>query len=173
MKNKNAETFVDGLKASLGYRMPEETRSLYIAKLSKWILPTETWTRALDETIKSNESGFIPSLSTIYKILKETALPDYSNRQFGGIYFYGDRENSYKIPCEIIIMDGHAAYVYPPWHKRAGQVPILPASAHDIREIPDNPADDYRDRPTEEEVKVFMDKIRENFSKIKGMDSPF
>lgn len=74
-QNAAAERFCKSLFAAVGGRVNADTRTLYQAKLSKWVLPADDWAKALSRLVadlKSRENGdvILPPLGDVYAYLE-------------------------------------------------------------------------------------------------------
>lgn len=161
--NKNAERFVRALKASIeGWRMPEETRALFTAKLSKWDLSETQWNAVLDRVIAKNLKGELPQLAAIEIQIKNELEIAREPSPYGWLSFdwkghsYAMRVKSdgYAwLIADLMRKDEHGQIIH--LQKNVGEPAALhlPAGAENVIVSPDNPADPQpEEMPSKREV---------------------
>jgi len=130
-----SDKFVDSLSASMGFRIPAETKALYAQKLSAWKLSEKQWTDAFNNLVKENVSGRMIPLGAIYAELEHQRGKNLDTSDMAWLYF---RSKGYDYAIRLVNVDGY--WVYPANHHLAGKVPTLPLEAINIITIPDYPA---------------------------------
>jgi hypothetical protein len=161
-----SDKFVDSLAASMGFRIPPETKALYAQKLAAWKLSEKQWADAFNNLVKENLSGRMIPLGAIYSELQHQRGKNLDTSDMAWLYF---ESGGYDYAIRLTNVDGY--WVYPASHRLAGKVPTLPLDAIKILTVPDNQAPPYpSETPSRAEVAALVAKT---IAKIGGINAKF
>lgn len=152
-----AAKFVKQLVAAFSqWPIAKETVDLYIEKLAKWYLTREQWDAALDKIVTERQEGNLPTLAEIYSYLRNERQSALRPPDDGAHIYFSDYEGRPYMLCSTMVND-HGIWVYPPGHKKAGQIFHPPEGSRNFVIVPVKPAmPDPRDMPTKEEVEKLV-----------------